>query len=58
MGKIVRNADEAARILKELAQTPQATSIHFEFDIDPYHVPKVKYTVERFAYTVTEEEDE
>ena len=46
---IVKNADEAARILVELMQTEQLVSLHFEFDIAVDEVPRVRYTVNRFA---------
>ena len=59
MGKIVKNADEAARILKELVETPQATRVHFEFDfMAGGGVPRVSYSVDRFAYTMTEDDTE
>ena len=46
---IVKNADEAARILVELMQTEQLVSLHFEYDIAVDEVPRVRYTVNRFA---------
>ena len=56
MDKIIRNADEACNILRELVQTPQCYGLHFEFDMSVDEAPHVKYTVRRFAYT-TEAED-
>lgn len=50
MRKIIRNADEAAEILKELMDTPQLIELHFEFDISVNSGPIVTYKVERFAY--------
>ena len=50
MKKMIRNADEAAKILKELMDTPKLTRLHFEFDISVNSAPTVAYKVERFAY--------
>ena len=46
---IVKNAEEAARILVELAQTEQMYNLHFEFDAVLDSAPKVEYTVKRFV---------
>ena len=57
MRKMIRNADEAAEILKELWQTPNMRSLHFEFDAYGDRIPTIKYTIERFTFTEVEVED-
>ena len=54
---IVKNAEEAARILVELAQTDQMYSLHFEFDAYLDSAPKIEYTVKRYAFPTQDEED-
>ena len=53
--KVIRNTDEACKILKELVNTPQCYDVHFEFDLSVDSVPQVMYTVKRFVYV--EEKD-
>ena len=56
MGKIIRNADEAAEILKDLWNTPKMSRIHFEFNADVGHFPTIRYTIECFTYSEVEAE--
>ena len=58
MKKIVKNADEAAEILKELMDTPQLIELHFEFDISVNSGPTVAYKVKRFAFAEEEIPDD
>ena len=47
---IVGNAEEAAKILVELAKTPQLRKIDFQFTMDMDAVPVVNYEIERFTF--------
>lgn len=48
--KIIKNEEEAIKILRELMKTPQLVDLHFEFDIGTDKLPMVQYEVKRFAY--------
>ena len=56
--KIIKNADEACKILKSLIETPQLVSLHFEFDISVDSAPMVDYRIKRFACGFTEDAEE
>lgn len=57
MKKMIRNADEAAEILKELWNTPKMRSIHFEFNAEAGRCPRIRYTIECFTYSEVKVED-
>lgn len=47
---IVGNAEEAAKILVELAKTPQLRKVDFQFTMETDAIPVVNYKIERFAF--------
>lgn len=54
--KPVQSGETAAQILLDLLQTPQLSRLNFEFEVGVDRLPFVKYTVERFAVDVDQEE--
>lgn len=52
--KAEASADEAAKILRNIMETPMLISVHFEFDIDPMNGGIVEYTIKRFIGAVSE----
>ena len=52
------NIREAPNLLRELIETPNTRSIHFEFDASVDTVPMAKYTIERIVLKDDEESEE
>lgn len=51
MKQEVRGVEEAVKILREIADTPMATEIHFMFVAKVDELPQVEYYIKKFAWS-------